>query len=72
MWNWDGNDALIMSRTTDDQGLTQPTRQQQAKALGTPYTPQYSSVGLNNTIMAWQVGKDGSVTNGYGAIGDIT
>jgi len=72
MWNWDGNDALIMSRTTDDTGLIQPTRQQMAKALGVAYTPQFAPVGLNNTIMAWQVGKDGSVTNGYGAIGDIT
>jgi sulfane dehydrogenase subunit SoxC len=72
MWNWDGNDHLIMSRTTDDQGLTQPTRQQQAKALGLPYTDQYAFSGLNNSIMAWQVAKDGSVTNGYGAISDIT
>jgi sulfane dehydrogenase subunit SoxC len=72
MWNWDGTDRLIMSRTTDDQGLIQPTRQQQAKALGVTWTPQYAFQGLNNSIMAWQVGKDGSVTNGYGAIGDIT
>jgi len=68
MWNWDGNDHLIMSRTTDSVGQIQPTRQDMAKALGMPYTPTFATVGTNNTIMAWQVGKDGSVTNGYGLI----
>jgi len=66
MWNWDGNDALIMSRATDNTGLTQPTRAQATKALGGTFA------GLNNTIMAWAVAKDGNVTNGYGAIGDVT
>ena len=65
MWNWDGEEHLIMSRTTDSVGLIQPTRKQAEKALGVTFA------GLNNTIMAWQVGKDGSVTNGYGAIGDV-
>jgi len=62
MWNWDGEEHLIMSRTTDSVGLIQPTRAQATKALGGTFA------GLNNTIMAWQVGKDGSVTNGYGLI----
>jgi sulfane dehydrogenase subunit SoxC len=68
MWNWDGEEHLLMSRTTDDVGSVQPTRQDMAKALGVAYTPQFATVGTNNTIMAWQVGKDGSVTNGYGLI----
>ena len=71
MWNWDGEEHLIMSRTTDEVGSVQPTRQQMAKSLGVDYTDKFATVGTNNTIMAWQVGKDGSVTNGYGAIGDI-
>jgi sulfane dehydrogenase subunit SoxC len=68
MWNWDGEEHLLMSRTTDEVGSVQPTRQDMAKALGVAYTPQFATVGTNNTIMAWQVGKDGSVTNGYGLI----
>jgi len=62
MWNWDGEEHLIMSRATDSVGLIQPTRPEATKALGGTFA------GLNNTIMAWQVGKDGSVTNGYGQI----
>jgi sulfane dehydrogenase subunit SoxC len=69
MWNWDGDEHLIMSRVTDSVGQIQPTRQDMAKALGTPYTPTFATVGTNNTIMAWKIGKDGLVTNGYGMIG---
>jgi len=68
MWNWDGAEHLIMSRVTDSVGLVQPTRQDMAKALGVAYSPTFATVGTNNTIMAWKVGTDGSVTNGYGLI----
>ena len=64
MWNWDGDEHVIMSRTTDDTGSVQPTREEVAKALGVVYTPQFRVPGTNNTIMAWRIGKDGSVTNG--------
>jgi sulfane dehydrogenase subunit SoxC len=64
MWNWDGEEHVLMSRTTDDTGSIQPTRQQVAAALGVPYTPTFRVPGTNNTIMAWRVGKDGRVTNG--------
>lgn len=68
MWNWDGGDHLIMSRATDSTGAVQPTRRQVADFFKVPYTTAYSAPGLNNTIMAWQVAKDGSVTNGYASI----
>jgi sulfane dehydrogenase subunit SoxC len=64
MWNWDGNEHVIMSRTTDDAGHVQPTREEAAKALGVPYTPNYRPPGLNNTVMPWKIAKDGSVSNG--------
>ena len=64
MWNWDGNEHVIMSRTTDEIGHVQPTREEAAKALGVAYTPNYRPPGLNNTIMPWKIAKDGSVTNG--------
>jgi sulfane dehydrogenase subunit SoxC len=68
MWNWDGEEHLLMSRTTDSVGSVQPTRQDMAQALGVKYDDKFATVGTNNTIMAWKVGKDGSVTNGYGLI----
>jgi len=68
MFNWDGGQHLIMSRVTDSTGAVQPTRKQVADFFGVAYTPAYSAPGLNNTIMAWQIGTDGSVTNGYALI----
>jgi sulfane dehydrogenase subunit SoxC len=64
MWNWDGGEHVIMSRTTDDVGSVQPTLQQAAAFFKKPYTPQYRPPGLNNTIMPWKIASDGSVTNG--------
>jgi sulfane dehydrogenase subunit SoxC len=64
MWNWDGGEHVIMSRTTDDIGVVQPTREQVAKALGVAYTPSFRPPGTNNTIMPWKIASDGSVTNG--------
>ena len=64
MWNWDGGEHVIMSRTTDDTGSVQPTREQAAAALGVTYTPQFRVPGTNNTIMPWRIAKDGSVSNG--------
>jgi sulfane dehydrogenase subunit SoxC len=64
MWKWDGGEHVIMSRTTDDTGAIQPTRQQAAEFFEKPYTPKYSPPGLNNTIMPWKIAGDGSVTNG--------
>src|ERR1700761_1911452 len=64
MWNWDGGEHVIMSRTTDETGAIQPTRQQVAAFFEKPYTPKYRPPGLNNTIMPWKIASDGSVTNG--------
>jgi sulfane dehydrogenase subunit SoxC len=64
MWHWDGDEHVIMSRTTDETGAVQPTREQVAKALGLTYTPNFRPPGTNNTIMPWKIAKDGSVTNG--------
>jgi hypothetical protein len=64
MWKWDGGEHVIMSRTTDDIGVVQPTREQAAKALGVAYTTTWRPPGTNNTIMPWKIAGDGSVTNG--------
>jgi len=64
MWNWDGGEHMLMSRTTDELGSIQPTRQQVAEYFKVEYTPKYSVPGRNNSIMPWKVSSDGSVTNG--------
>jgi sulfane dehydrogenase subunit SoxC len=64
MWNWDGGEHVIMSRTTDESGAVQPTRQQVAAFFEKAYTTAYRPPGLNNTIMPWKIASDGSVTNG--------
>jgi sulfane dehydrogenase subunit SoxC len=64
MWNWDGGEHVIMSRTTDEIGSVQPTREEVAKALGVAYTQHFHPPGTNNTIMPWKIASDGSVTNG--------
>ena len=56
MWNWDGRDAVLMSRATDETGATQPTREAfvAARGAGTDYHFSY--------IRAWRVARDGQVT----------
>jgi len=56
MWRWDGNDSLLMSRATDDQGYVQPTMTQ-LKAVRGPGTDYHF-----NSIRAWRVSRDGVVT----------
>ena len=64
MWNWDGGEHVILSRTTDGIGQVQPGREELAKALGVEVTPTWRPPGNNNTIMKWKINRDGSVTNG--------
>lgn len=71
-WNWDGEEAVLQSRCTDERGATQPTLAEVSKFWGV--TPDYwyappSSDGLVNlanhfnTIQPWKVTRDGSVHN---------
>jgi sulfane dehydrogenase subunit SoxC len=54
-WQWNGGDAVLMSRATDETGYVQPTTAELLKVRG-PNT-QYHF----NNIRAWQVGADGVV-----------
>jgi len=56
LWNWKGNEAMIMSRAVDDQGYVQPTLAQLKAARG-PGTDYHF-----NSIRAWRVATDGTVT----------
>ena len=57
-WNWDGRDALIASRATDDTGYLQPTLSDLVKLRGS------NSGYHNNAILPWKVSATGVVTNG--------
>ena len=63
-WNWDGQEAELQSRCTDELGSVQPSRAQVAKHWNATYDASYRVPGLDNTIQPWKVASDGSVTNG--------
>ena len=55
-WLWDGTEAVLMSRATDETGYVQPTRAELTAVRG-PTTSYHF-----NNIRAWKVAADGSVT----------
>jgi sulfane dehydrogenase subunit SoxC len=56
-WRFDGQDAVIASRATDETGYVQPTRAALVKVRGTNSAYHY------NGIKPWLVHADGTVTN---------
>jgi len=54
-WEWDGSEATIASRVTDDTGYRQPTREELVAVRGV------NSNYHNNMIQAWKVKADGTV-----------
>jgi sulfane dehydrogenase subunit SoxC len=56
LWNWNGGEAVIMSRAVDETGYVQPTRAELLTARG----PGAAGYHLN-PITAWMVREDGSV-----------
>jgi sulfane dehydrogenase subunit SoxC len=60
-WNWDGSEAVLTSRATDETGYSQPSRNQLVSARGTASFYHYN--GQQN----WRVASDGSITNYYAA-----
>jgi sulfane dehydrogenase subunit SoxC len=57
-WQWDGRDAILQSRCTDDTGYIQPARTDLVAVRG------LNSNYHNNAIQSWNVAADGKVTNG--------
>jgi len=57
-WTWDGREAMVASRCTDDTGYTQPPLADLIKVRGV--NSQYH----NNGIQVWKVAADGTITNG--------
>jgi sulfane dehydrogenase subunit SoxC len=67
-WTWDGGEAMLQSRCTDDRGHVQPTIAELAKfwGVGMDYfrlPPTAADMGNFNAIQPWKVGSDGSVSN---------
>jgi sulfane dehydrogenase subunit SoxC len=56
-WPWDGREAVLQSRCTDETGYVQPTLAELVKVRG------LNSIYFNNAIQSWQVAADGSVHN---------
>ena len=56
-WRWDGREAIVESRATDESGYVQPTHEALIAVRGANY--EYH----NNGIRPWKVMADGSVTD---------
>ena len=56
-WRWDGREAVLQSRCTDETGYVQPTLAALVKVRG------LNSIYHNNAIQNWKVAADGSVHN---------
>lgn len=56
-WMWDGREAVIQSRATDQTGYIQPTKAFLTRTEGVGHTYHY------NGIQSWKIAADGSVTN---------
>ena len=56
-WVWDGKEAVIQSRCTDETGFLQPSHDELIEARGSNSGYHY------NAIKPWRVGADGSVTH---------
>jgi sulfane dehydrogenase subunit SoxC len=61
-WRWNGEEAVLQSRCSDERGEVQPTIAEAAKNLGV--TPDYFFQADHfNGIQPWKVNRDGSIHN---------
>lgn len=58
-WRWDGSPAVLLSRTTDERGQSQPMREAWKAQYGPGQGYHY------NAVQAWAVAPDGQVANVY-------
>lgn len=56
-WRWNGREAIVQSRCTDETGYVQPTRAALLSARGV------NSVYHYHAIQSWHLAKDGTVNN---------
>ena len=60
-WHWDGSEAILQSRCTDDTGYVQPTIKQLVDIRG--LNGPLGSIYHLNGIQSWKVAANGSVSN---------
>jgi len=60
LWDWDGREAVLMSRAVDETGYAQPTYAQLVAARGA------RTAYHQNNIRPWKVARDGTVTFALG------
>ena len=60
-WQWDGKEAILQSRCTDDTGYVQPTLGQLVALRG--LNGPVGSIYHLNAIQSWHLARDGKVTN---------
>jgi len=75
-WRWQGEEAILQSRCTDEKGQLQPTEAEAAKYWGLTrqelYTVSVTRIGHSNWIQPWRVNPDGKVTNGLPSVRAVT
>jgi sulfane dehydrogenase subunit SoxC len=66
-WAWDGQEAMIMSRTTDETGDVQPTLAELSKHWEIPLEdwkkPERPRAIHMNAIQPWKIARDGSISD---------
>jgi sulfane dehydrogenase subunit SoxC len=60
-WVWDGEEAVLMSRCTDDQGDVQPSMAELYRNWGITELEKPNRSTHFNAIQPWKVARDGSV-----------
>ena len=63
-WTWNGEEAIIAARCTDERGSTQPTTREAARMRGIDVeTLKTKTIQRNNVMQPWKIDRDGRVTN---------
>ena len=65
-WEWDGQETVLQSRSTDDTGEVQPTVAEVAEVWRVEpdfFQKTETVVGHFNAIQPWKVNRDGSIRN---------
>ena len=65
-WEWNGEEAVLQSRSTDERNEVQPTRDEISKIWHIDmdyYNTSTNLVGHFNAIQPWKINRDGSVLN---------
>jgi sulfane dehydrogenase subunit SoxC len=64
-WAWNGEETVIMSRCTDDQGEVQPTQKELYTHWNVPEKEMNKPIRSihTNMIQPWKIARDGRITN---------